>query len=95
MHQIFLCVDAPTYSAGLKTGSSDALGCLQVPVLLYALASKCAPVPGGLCYCCCPSGPVSVDVLSVCLSACAWVGPHTWAAGTHVECNCEWEAGFF
>lgn len=95
MHQIFLCVDAPTYSAGLKNSSSNALGCLQAPVFLYACASKCPPMPGGLHRYCCPLDPVSVDVLSVCPSACAWVDAHTWALGMHVACDCKWEAGFF
>lgn len=47
MHQIFLCVDAPTYSAGLKNSSSDALGCLQAHVFLHAHASEHPPMPGG------------------------------------------------
>lgn len=80
MHQIFLCVDAPTYSAGLMNSSSDAFRCLQALVFLSARASKRPPVPRGLCRCCCPLGPVSVDVLSVCLHVHGWV--HTrghWA----------------
>lgn len=48
VHQTFLHVDTPTYSAGLKHSSSSALGCLQALVFLYACATKCPLVPGDL-----------------------------------------------
>lgn len=72
----------------LQTMFSASSAWEQVPVL----PPRCLGV------CVAAAAPRTLFAWMCCLcvpSACVGVGVHTWAPDTHVECGCEWEAGFF
>lgn len=58
---------------------------VNVPPCLWVCIAVAAPQTLFQWMCC----------LCVLLHVCAWAGAHTWALGTRVECDCEWETGFF
>lgn len=84
MSQIFLGVDT----------SSDAVDAAGLCVSVH-MRSKCPPVGWGSALLWLPLSPVSVYVLSVCLSAWAWVGAHACIPGMHVQCAVSGKLGFF